>query len=171
MKKIVVDALIEIPLNSRNKYEVDHTTGRIHLERVLYAAMSYPTEYGIIEHTLAPDGDPLDILVICKDPTFPGCIVPARVLGYLSMIDGGLLDYKLISVVDCDPRYENVKELSDLPSFELDEIANFFQNYKVLQGVEVTTGSYHGKSKALKIIKECRQRYEDSLKEDCPKPE
>jgi inorganic pyrophosphatase len=163
MKKNVVEALIEIPLNSRNKYEVDHTTGRIHLDRVLYAAMNYPTEYGIIEHTLAPDGDPLDILVISKDPTFPGCVVPARVLGYLSMLDGGLLDYKLISVVDCDPRYENVHELSDLPSFELDEIANFFQNYKVLQGVEVTIGSYHGKSKALKIIKECRERYEDAL--------
>ena len=90
MKKYnVVEALIEIPLNSRNKYEVDHVTGRIHLDRVLYSAMSYPTEYGIIENTLAPDGDPLDILVICKDPTFPGCIVPARVLGYLEMVDGG----------------------------------------------------------------------------------
>lgn len=161
MKKIVVDALIEIPLNSRNKYEMDSKTGRIHLDRVLYAAMSYPTEYGIVEHTLAPDGDALDILVICKEPTFPGCVVPARVLGYLSMVDGGMLDYKLISVVDCDPRYENVRELSDLPAFELDEIVNFFQNYKVLQGVQVTTGAYHGKEEAMEIILECKKRYQE----------
>ena len=154
----VVEALIEIPLNSRNKYELDSVTGRIRLDRVLYAAMNYPTEYGIIEGTLAPDGDPLDILVICKDPTFPGCIVPARVLGYLTMTDGGKTDYKLISVVDCDPRYDNVKELSDIPKFELDEIANFFQNYKVLQDVKVTTGEYHGREKALKIIEKCKLR-------------
>ena len=163
MEKIVVDALIEIPLNSRNKYEVDHTTGRIHLDRVLYTAMTYPTEYGIVENTLAPDGDPLDILVICKDPTFPGCIVPARVLGYLSMIDDGKVDYKLISVVDCDPRYDNVNELSDLPVFELEEIENFFQNYKVLQGIKVETGGYHHRHSAAKIIEECREAYIEAL--------
>ena len=162
MKNYVVDALIEIPLNSRNKYEVDHETGRIHLDRVLYSAMSYPTEYGIIENTLAPDGDPLDILVICQDPTFPGCLVPARVLGYLTMVDDGQEDYKLISVVDCDPRYENVNELSDLPKFILDEIANFFQNYKVLQGIKVTTGDYHTKEDALAIIEECKKRFQES---------
>ncbi|MBR2812890.1 MAG: inorganic diphosphatase [Solobacterium sp.] len=148
--------MIEIPLNSRNKYEVDHTTGRIRLDRVLYSAMIYPTEYGIVENTLAPDGDPLDILVITKDPTFPGCLVPARVLGYLSMVDDGQLDYKLISVVACDPRYDNVQELKDLPQFELEEIENFFQNYKVLQGIKVETGGYHGKKEAMKIIEECR---------------
>lgn len=160
MKSNVVNALIEIPLNSRNKYEVDHQTGRIRLDRVLYSAMIYPTEYGILENTLAPDGDPLDILVVCKDPTFPGCMVPARVLGYLDMVDGGKLDYKLISVVDCDPRYENVRELSDLPAFELEEIRNFFENYKTLQGVEVKVGSYHGKEEALRVIEECKRRYQ-----------
>lgn len=161
MKKAnVVNALIEIPLNSRNKYEVDHQTGRIRLDRVLYSAMIYPTEYGILENTLAPDGDPLDILVVCKEPTFPGCIVPARVLGYLEMVDGGQLDYKLISVVDCDPRYENVRELSDLPAFELEEIRNFFENYKTLQGVEVKVGAYHGKKEALRVIEECRRQFE-----------
>ncbi len=164
MEDIVVEALIEIPLNSRNKYEVDHETGRIRLDRVLYSAMIYPTEYGIIENTLAPDGDPLDILVICKDPTFPGCIVPARVLGYLEMIDNGSVDYKLISVVDCDPRYDNVHQLSDLPEFELDEIRNFFENYKVLQGIEVTTGAYHHRRSAAQIIRECIERYNETQK-------
>ncbi|MCR5809690.1 MAG: inorganic diphosphatase [Clostridiales bacterium] len=161
--KLVVDALIEIPLGSHNKYESDPETGRIRLDRVLYSAMIYPTEYGIIENTLAPDGDPLDILVICKDPTFPGCTVPARVLGYLMMTDSGKGDYKLISVVDCDPRYENIHDLHDLPEFQLKEIKNFFSNYKVLQNVDVEVGEYYPKEEAIKIIDECRKRYVESI--------
>lgn len=157
MQNNVVDALIEIPLGSKNKYELDEKTGRIKLDRVLYAAMMYPAEYGIIEHTLAPDGDALDILVICSDPTFPGCTVPARVLGYLDMVDGGKVDYKLISVVDCDPRYNNCQTLEDLNPFILEEIANFFANYKVLQGIKVEVGTYHGKEEALDIIDQCRR--------------
>ena len=155
----VVNALIEIPLGSKNKYELDEKTGRITLDRVLYASMIYPAEYGIIEETLAPDGDPLDILVVCTEPTFPGCMVPARVLGYLEMFDGGKLDYKLISVVDCDPRYDDIHELADLPSFMLKEIANFFANYKVLQNVPVEVGDYHTKDEAVRIIAECREKY------------
>jgi len=155
----IVHALIEIPLGSKNKYELDKNTGRILLDRVLYAAMIYPAEYGIIENTLAPDGDPLDILVICSEPTFPGCVVPARVLGYLSMVDGGKLDYKLIAVVDCDPRYDDVRELSDLAPFVLKEISNFFANYKVLQGVKVEVGDYYPREDAVRIIKECRQKF------------
>lgn len=157
-----VEALIEIPLHSKNKYEVDEKTGRIRLDRVLYASMVYPTEYGIIEGTLAPDGDPLDILVISDNSTFPGCYVPARVLGYLEMTDGGLIDYKLISVVDCDPRYADYHDLNELPDFILKEIKNFFDNYKVLQKVEVTTGAYHGMQDALQIIEECRRRYREA---------
>lgn len=155
----VVNALIEIPLGSKNKYELDEKTGRITLDRVLYASMIYPAEYGIIEETLAPDGDPLDILVVCSDPTFPGCMVPARVLGYLEMIDGGKTDYKLISVVDCDPRYDDIHELADLPAFMLKEIANFFANYKVLQNVPVEVGDYHTKDEAVRIIAECREKF------------
>ena len=157
----VVDALIEIPLGSKNKYELDKQTGRIRLDRVLYAAMIYPAEYGILENTLAPDGDALDILVICSDPTFPGCTVPARVLGYLDMADGGKLDYKLISVVDCDPRYESIRELKDLNPFVLKEIANFFANYKVLQGIKVEVGTYHGRDEAMAVIEQCKKAWED----------
>ena len=159
MENYVVDALIEIPLGSKNKYELDKASGRIRLDRVLYAAMIYPAEYGIIEHTLAPDGDPLDILVICSDPTFPGCVVPARVLGYLTMMDGGKTDYKLISVVDCDPRYDGIRELEDLSPFVLKEIANFFANYKVLQDIQVKVGEYHPKEDAIRIIHQCREAY------------
>jgi inorganic pyrophosphatase len=160
----VVQALIEIPLGSKNKYEKDKETGRIRLDRVLYAAMIYPAEYGVIENTLAPDGDELDILVICSDPTFPGCMVPARVLGYLDMLDGGKLDYKLISVLDCDPRHASVHELSDLDPFVLKEIANFFANYKVLQGIQVEVGSYHSKEEAMVVIDQCRKAWEDAQK-------
>lgn len=162
MEPIVVDALIEIPYGSRNKYEVDKETGRIRLDRVLYSAMSYPAEYGYIENTLAPDGDPLDILVISSEPTFPGCTVPARVLGYLSTRDRGMEDYKLISVVDCDPRYANVHCLEDLPPFILDEISNFFENYKVLQKMDVEVWGYFSLDATLHVINQCRQRYLES---------
>lgn len=155
----VVNALIEIPLGSRNKYELDKQTGRIFLDRVLYSAMIYPAEYGIIENTLAPDGDPLDILVIATEPTFPGCVVPARVLGYLATTDRGKEDYKLISVIDCDPRYANVHQLQDLPEFVLKEISNFFQNYKVLQGITVEVGEYYPMEDAIRVIKECKARF------------
>lgn len=161
--KNVEYTIIEIPMGSKNKYELDKDTGRIVLDRVLYAAMMYPAEYGILENTLAPDGDALDVLVICSDPTFPGCVVPARILGYLTMIDGGKVDYKIITVLDCDPRYDNINELEDLSPFVLKEIANFFANYKVLQGISVEVGDYKGREEALKIIAECRQAYKDSI--------
>lgn len=163
MDHITVDALIEIPLNSMNKYERDEHTGRIRLDRVLFAAMRYPAEYGIIEHTLAPDGDPLDILVLVTEPTFAGCIVPARVLGYLEMVDGGKIDYKLIAVADCDPRFDDIRELKDLPSFKLREISNFFDNYKVLQGVDVQTGAYFGREDAARVIRECTERFDRAV--------
>lgn len=159
MKNNVVHAMIEIPLGSKNKYELDTETGRIMLDRVLYASMMYPAEYGIIENTLAPDGDALDILVICSDATFPGCIVPARVLGYLDMIDNGKPDYKLIAVVDCDPRYNHYQQLEDINPFVLEEIANFFANYKVLQGVKVEVGAYHNRDAAMAVVEQCRAAY------------
>ena len=158
----IVDAIIEIPLGSNQKYEFDKKTGRIRLDRVLYSAMSYPTEYGVIEDTLAPDGDEVDILVIGSAPTFPGCVVPARVLGYLPMIDGGKEDYKIISVVACDPRYDNVKKLKDLPNFLLKEISNFFENYKTLQNIKVTVDEYKGAKDAMRIIEECKERFKNA---------
>lgn len=159
MKNDVVEAIIEIPFRSRNKYEVDHESGKIKLDRVLYSAMAYPAEYGFLENTLALDGDPLDILVIGTEPTYPGCIVPARVIGYLEAVDNGNEDYKLISVVDVDPRYDEVKELNDLSPFILEEIKNFFENYKTLQKIEVKVGQYHSKKDALNLIEVCKLRY------------
>lgn len=161
MKNDVVDAIIEIPFRSRNKFEVDHETGRIKLDRVLYSAMGYPAEYGFLENTLALDGDPLDILVIGTEPTYPGCIVPSRVIGYLEVIDNGFEDYKLISVVDCDPRYGEIKELKDLSPFILEEIKDFFDNYKSLQKIEVIVKDYHSKKEAIELIERCKLRYNE----------
>ena len=159
-KNDVVEVVIEIPYRARNKYEEDEETGRIRLDRVLYSAMGYPTEYGLMEHTLAPDGDPLDFLVIGTEPTYPGCIVPARIIGYLEMIDGGSPDYKVLSVVDCDPRYDNIHDLSNVSSFQLDEIRNFFENYKRLQNVEVEVRGYHTKEEALKLVESAKAAYQ-----------
>jgi inorganic pyrophosphatase len=154
-----IEAVIEIPLKTKNKFEIDHEHNRIKLDRVLYSAMTYPAEYGYIEDTLALDEDPLDILVISSEPTFPGCVVPTRVLGYLAVIDRGFEDYKLISVVDVDPRYNQINELSDLSPFTLEEIKNFFENYKTLQNIKVEVKDYHSKEEALELIESCQKRY------------
>lgn len=155
----VIDAVIEIPFRSRNKYEIDKKTGKIRLDRVLHSAMGYPTEYGTIPETLAGDGDPLDILIIATEPTYPGCIIPARVLGYLTMTDNGQRDSKLIAVVDKDPRFDDVKTIDDISQYTKDEIKNFFENYKKLQGITVKVGDYHSKSDALRLIENCKKEY------------
>lgn len=159
MKKDIVDATVEIPFRSRNKYEIDKITGKIRLDRVLYSAMGYPTEYGTIENTLAPDGDPLDILILTTEPTYPGCIIPSRIVGYLKMVDNGKEDFKLISVVDCDPRFNEIKDITDISEFTLKEIKNFFENYKKLQNIEVKVGNYHNKEEASILLEKCRQNY------------
>ena len=121
----------------------------------------YPAEYGTIEETLSPDGDPLDILILSNEKTYPGCIIPARVLGYLDMVDNGLLDYKLIAVVDVDPKFKEINDLDDLDEITLKEIKNFFENYKSLDDIEVSVGSFHKKDEALKVIEECKKRYNE----------
>ena len=159
MREDVVEAVVEIPFRSRNKYEIDKRTGKIRLDRVLYSAMGYPAEYGTIEETLAPDGDPLDILILATEPTYPGCVIPARIIGYLTMNDNGKDDYKLISVVACDPRFDEIQTLDDVSSFTLKEIQNFFENYKSLQNIEVVVGDYHSKEEALQLLQDCRNNY------------
>lgn len=160
MKNDVIDSIVEIPFRSRNKYEIDKKNGKIKLDRVLHSAMGYPAEYGTIENTLAPDGDPLDILILTTEPTYPGCIIPSRIVGYLTMSDNGKDDYKLISVVDCDPRFDEIKELNDISSFTLKEIKNFFENYKKLQNINVKVGDYHNKKDALELLEKCKEAYD-----------
>lgn len=161
----VENAIIEIPLKTKNKFEIDKKTGKIKLDRVLYSAMTYPAEYGYLDETLSPDGDPLDILVISSEATFPGCIVPAKIIGYLHVIDNGFEDYKLISVVNCDPRYDDINNLEDLSSFTLDEIKDFFLNYKTLQNIKVEVKNYYSKEEAIKLIEECKKAYIENKKD------
>ena len=137
----VINAIVEITSGSKNKYEIDKKSGRIKLDRVINSSNVYPAEYGTIEETLSPDGDPLDILILSNEKTYPGCIIPARVLGYLDMVDNGLLDYKLIAVVDVDPKFKEINDLDDLDEITLKEIKNFFENYKSLDDIEVSVGS------------------------------
>ena len=157
----VINAIVEITSGSKNKYEIDKKSGRIKLDRVINSSNVYPAEYGTIEETLSPDGDPLDILILSNEKTYPGCIIPARVLGYLDMVDNGLLDYKLIAVVDVDPKFKEINDLDDLDETTLKEIKNFFENYKSLDDIEVSVGSFHKKDEALKIIEECKKRYNE----------
>ena len=160
----VENAIIEIPLKTKNKCEIDKKTNKIKLDRVLYSAMTYPAEYGYLDETLSPDGDPLDILVISSEATFPGCIVPARIIGYLKVVDNGYEDYKLISVVNVDPRYNDINSLEDLSEFTLQEIKNFFENYKTLQDIKVEVTDYHSKEEAIKLIEECKIAYKENCK-------
>ncbi|BAY33777.1 inorganic pyrophosphatase [Tolypothrix tenuis PCC 7101] len=129
----LINVLIEIAGGSKNKYEFDKDLQAFALDRVLYSSVKYPYDYGFVPNTLADDGDPLDGMVIIDEPTFPGCIIAARPIGFLEMIDGGDRDEKILCVPDKDPRYAQVQSLKDVPSHRLDEIAEFFRSYKNLE--------------------------------------
>ena len=158
--RYTVDAIIEIPMGTKNKFEVNKETGRITLDRVLYSALSYPGGYGFIENTLADDKDPLDILVLSSYPTFPGCVVSARVLGYLKVIDNGENDEKVIAVVDKDPRFDDINSLNDLTEHQKAEIKDFFQNYKTLQNIKVETKDFYSLKETIELINKCKKAYE-----------
>lgn len=155
----IVDAIIEIPAGSRNKYEIDKSKNKIKLDRVLYSSMNYPAEYGYIEDTLAEDGDPLDILVLASETTFPGCLVSARIVGHLEVIDKGFKDQKVIAVSNVDPRYNHINNLEDIPEHQLLEIKNFFATYKVLQKIEVIVKEFYGKEETLRLIEITKDNY------------
>lgn len=158
----VVEAVIEIPRGSRNKYEIDKSTGVIRLDRVLYSSVHYPTDYGFIDGTLAGDGDALDILVLVQEPTFPGCRVPARPVGVLRMHDDKGEDDKVIAVPAVDPRYEHVRELADAGEHWQREIETFFRTYKLLEGRETRIGGWAGRETAWQIIEAARAQYPQS---------
>ncbi|TVP94781.1 MAG: inorganic diphosphatase [Acholeplasmatales bacterium] len=162
----VIEAIIEIPMGTRNKYEIDKTRNRIKLDRVLYSQMTYPAEYGYIENTLAEDNDPLDILVIASTKTFPGCIVDARVIGYLDMVDNDEKDHKIISVMDSDPRFSHIHEMEDIQEHMLREIKHFFKTYKDLQqNKQVDVYDFHGKDEAIALLEACLERHKNERKE------
>ena len=160
MEKIY-EAVIEIPMGTKNKYEIDKKNDRIKLDRVLYSPMTYPAEYGYIEHTLAEDKDPLNILVLSSSRTFPGCFVDARIVGYLDMVDNGEPDQKIIGVMNADPRFSHINDIKDIQQHTRREIKHFFQTYKDLQQNKVVEVlDFHDKIDALELILECKERYD-----------
>ncbi|HEY2430266.1 MAG TPA: inorganic diphosphatase [Acidimicrobiales bacterium] len=128
-----VEVVIEIPKGSRNKYEMDHDTGHVWLDRTLFTATVYPADYGFVEGTLAEDGDPLDALVLLDEPAFPACHVHARTVAVFAMSDEKGRDVKILTVPATDPRWSHVQGLGDLPSHLLEEIAHFFEVYKSIE--------------------------------------
>lgn len=160
------DVTIEIPQGQRNKYEMDHETGRIHLDRMLFTATRYPADYGFIEHTLGNDEDPLDALVIVTEPTFPGCLIRSRAVGMFCMTDEKGPDDKIICVPATDPRTEHLRELEDIPEYHRLEIQHFFETYKDLEpGKLVEVARWTGRGEAEKEISasyERRRRQQDA---------
>jgi inorganic pyrophosphatase len=157
------DVIIEIPRGNRNKYEMDHESGRIRLDRMLFTATRYPHDYGFIEHTLADDGDPLDALVILEEPTFPGCLIRCRAIGMFRMRDEKGRDDKVLCVPATDPRMAHLSDITDVSGFELLEIQHFFQVYKALEpGKEVETARWVDRAAAEAEIEACRKRLADA---------
>ena len=158
----LVDAIIEIPMGSQNKYEHDKKSGRFRLDRVLYSPIHYPADYGYIPETLAEDGDPLDILVLITVPTFPGCVVPARVVGAMAMEDDKGLDTKLLAVCSVDPRFEHVTSLGHVGHHTLREVEHFFSVYKSLEGKTTHTHGWRGLEFAVAELAKARDAYRRS---------
>jgi len=151
--------IVEIPTGSRNKYEMDHATGSIFLDRMLFTSVRYPTDYGFIEGTLGGDGDPLDALVFVGEATFPGCRIRARPVGMFRMADEKGEDEKILCVPFRDPMWSHVEDLDGLPRTLLDEIEHFFQVYKDLEGHTVSTEGYEDRAAAISVIDGARRRF------------
>ncbi len=158
------DVLVEIPKGSRNKYEVDHVSGRIRLDRTLFTATQYPADYGYIEDTLGQDGDPLDALVLLLgEPTFPGCLIRCRAIGMYRMTDEKGADDKVLCVPVSDPRLEHLRDINHLPKFDRLEIEHFFTVYKDLEpGKSVEGADWVGRSDAELEVQASFERLKDS---------
>jgi inorganic pyrophosphatase len=154
-----VEVIVEIPRGSRNKYEVNHDTGAIWLDRMLFTATLYPTDYGYFPGTLGEDGDPLDALVLLEEATFPGCHILARPVGVFFMEDEKGLDHKVLCVPATDPRWSGLRDIGDVSSHLLEEISHFFEVYKQLEpGKETETGDWQGVGAAETVVVEARER-------------
>jgi inorganic pyrophosphatase len=153
------DVLIEIPKGQRNKYEMDHETGRIRLDRMLFTSTRYPADYGFIEDTLAEDGDPLDALVLLEEPTFPGCLIRCRAIGMFRMDDEKGPDAKILCVPATDPRQEGLRDIHQISKFDRLEIQHFFEVYKELEpGKRVGGTGWASRAEAEAEIKLARDR-------------
>ena len=156
-----VEVVVEVPMGSRNKYELDKERGVFVLDRMLFSAVHYPGDYGFVDQTLAKDGDPLDVVVILGEPTFPGCRIPGRILGNLDMEDDAGQDDKLLCVPDTDPRWRHLEDVEDVPEHLKEEISHFFNVYKDLENKRVEVRGWQDRATAVEVLADARRRYAD----------
>jgi inorganic pyrophosphatase len=157
-----ISVYIEIPRGSRNKYEFDHHAGALKLDRFLFSSVVYPTDYGFIPETLSLDGDPLDVLVLVSEPTFPGCTIDVRPIGLFKMADDKGIDDKVLCVPISDPGWNTHRSLEDVPQQLQDEIQHFFSIYKNLERKDVRVDGWYPREVALEEIEASKQRFIDN---------
>jgi inorganic pyrophosphatase len=160
-----VNCVIEIPKGSKGKYELEKNSGLLQLDRVLFSAVHYPANYGFIPRTFSDDHDPLDVLVICSIDVYPMCIIEAKVIGVMEMIDAQEKDDKIIAIARNDMSVNYINELSELPPHTLVELKRFFEDYKKLEHKDVTVERFLNKDRAYSIISKSMKLYE-KYKED-----
>ncbi|MBX2896297.1 MAG: inorganic diphosphatase [Cyclobacteriaceae bacterium] len=160
-----VNAIIEISIGMRTKYEVDKDTGLLKLDRVLYSAVHYPANYGFIPQSLGEDNDPLDIMVLCREPIRPLCLVPARVIGVMRMVDQGLADDKILAVAENDANTRHVTDIAELANHYKLELKEFFESYTRLENKKVSVPEFQGKSIAMNIVSEAIAYYKTKFKQ------
>ncbi|MEX2235350.1 MAG: inorganic diphosphatase [Cyclobacteriaceae bacterium] len=158
-----VNGIIEIPRGSRAKYEIDKESGLIKLDRVIYASMYYPLNYGFIPQTLGGDGDPLDIVVLTQVSVVPLCLIPSKVIGVMQMVDRGEADEKIIAVAEQDPSVSHIDNVKDLPDHLLSELRHFFENYKTLENKKVVINEFLPKEQAYAVIESSAQHYQKTF--------
>ena len=160
--QLTFDVLIEIPKGSRNKYEYDFDLKKIRFDRMLFSSMMYPGDYGFIPETLALDGDPLDVLVLGHEPTFPMCVMEVKPIGVFHMADEKGPDEKVVCVPVSDPIWSLKDDINDLNPHRLEEITHFFQVYKDLEKKKVDVGAWGNADEAYDIVTKCIERYQNS---------
>lgn len=158
-----VNAMIEIPQGSRTKYEIDKETGLLKLDRVIYSSFHYPVNYGFIPQTLGHDHDPLDILVLCSQAIQSLCLVEATVIGNMQMIDSGEKDDKIIAVATKDPSVNHISSIEDMPRHFINELRNYFEQYKALENKQVQIEEFQNKEIAYQIITEAIDLYKEKF--------
>lgn len=154
-----VNAIIEIPKGSRAKYEIHKASGLIMLDRVLYASMYYPQNYGFIPQTLGEDHDPLDIMVLTQVTVVPRCLIPSKVIGVMRMIDKGEPDDKILAVAEGDASVQHINDVSELPEYFRVELRHFFEEYKTLENKKVVVDEFQSREQAMQIIQDSIERY------------
>jgi len=162
----IVTAMIEIPRGSKSKYELDKDTGFLKLDRVLYSSLNYPYNYGFIPQTYCDDKDPLDILILTQVKVLPMCLMRAKVIGVMRMIDGGEADDKIIAVSPDDMSVSHIEDIEELPPHALRELKAYFEDYKKLENKEVEVEKFQNKEKAWKIINQSIEDYAEYKREN-----